>query len=73
MLDAEDLPDAIVVLASRGQPAEHAHQGEARDAGDVRRVLPHPGLVDQRLADVERDARLQPSGHPLEVGGASSP
>ena len=44
-----------MVLAAGGQPSEHAHQREARHAGYVGSTLPHAGLVDQSLSDVEDD------------------
>ena len=55
MLDLEDLPHVVVVLAARGEAAEHAHQRERRHARDGGSALPHAGLVDERLADVEDD------------------
>ena len=48
-------PHVVVRTPARGQPAEHAHQREARHAHGVGRLLPHPRLVDERLADVEDD------------------
>ena len=54
-LDAEDLPDARVRLAARGQAAEDAHQREARNARGVGGALPQRRLVEERLADVEDD------------------
>ena len=45
------------MLLSRRQPPEDAHEREARHARRVRRPLPHPGLVDERLADVEDHRR----------------
>lgn len=48
--------DELAVVASAGdQSAEHAEQGERRDAEVVRPPCPQPGLVQQRLADVEDD------------------
>ena len=54
-LDAEDLPDVRVRLAAGGEPAEDAHQREARNPRGVRGALPERRLVEQRLADVEHD------------------
>src|SRR5205823_11978969 len=55
LLDAENLPDAAVMLAARRQPAENAHHGEARHADGVGGALPPARFVDERLADVEDD------------------
>src|SRR5262245_2320430 len=57
-LDLQDLPDPVVVSAACRKAAEDTHEREARHARRVRGALPHPGLVDERLADVEDD-RLQ--------------
>src|SRR5206468_5125288 len=54
-LDTEQLPHPVVMLAASSQAAEHAHQREARDTGDVGGALPHVRLVDQRPTHVEDD------------------
>src|SRR5215210_1776403 len=58
LLDAEQLPHAVVALAPGDQAAQRRHQREARDAGAICRALPETCLVDEGLAGVE-DHRSQ--------------
>ena len=52
-----DDPERIEVRAIECRHAsEHAEHGESRDSEAVGPAAPDPGLVDQRLADVEGDA-----------------
>src|SRR3954451_6365762 len=53
VVDLEDLPDVVVMVAAGREAAQHAHQRERRHSGDGGSALPHAGLVDERLADVE--------------------
>ena len=68
MLDAEQLPNVVVVAADRDRGAETGHQGERRHAAGLRDARPHIGLVDECLADVEHRLLRQPCRHAVEVG-----
>ena len=68
MLDAEHLPDAVVVLAARGQAAEHAHQRERAARRPRRRRAPTCRVSSTASRRRRRRSPSQPRGHPLEVG-----
>lgn len=56
LIDAKNVPQIVMISSGGDQGSLHAAQGQWRHPESLGEFAPHPSLINQGLADVERHA-----------------